>query len=113
MYLNRRRTLISRLTQNFTDRFTSLSRIFLQQHFPTNFRAIMLALNTSPLAATVVILSLYWVISSLYKAIRLRHVPGPWPAKFSSLWRVWFVHDGSAHQGYRTLHHQYGPIVRT
>lgn len=60
-------------------------------------------------------LSLFWCSCLLLKAFQqgLRQIPGPWLAKVSPLWRLWFVWDGTAHEGYRKLHKKYGPIVRT
>ncbi|ETS84381.1 hypothetical protein PFICI_02406 [Pestalotiopsis fici W106-1] len=62
-----------------------------------------------------VISVLAWLLQSLFLACRdgLRDVPGPWPAKFTPLWRFMFVYNGEAHEKYRKLHAEYGPIVRT
>lgn len=43
----------------------------------------------------------------------LRTLPGPFLARFSSLYRLSMVYKGNAPQTYRTLHRKYGPIVRT
>jgi hypothetical protein len=65
--------------------------------------------------AVAIVPVLVWLSNSLHNAFRpgLRQIPGPWLAKFSSLWRYHFVQDGSAHDGYRELHEKFGPIVRT
>jgi hypothetical protein len=52
----------------------------------------------------------------LYRSVfhpELRHMPGPWLARLSPFWRLWFVWDGTGHDGYQRLHKRYGRIVRT
>ncbi|KAF2683060.1 cytochrome P450 [Lentithecium fluviatile CBS 122367] len=74
------------------------------------------ALNTiSSFIPLVLAHHLLWICRLLFKVLQpgLRHIPEPWLAKFTPLWRIWFVWDGSAHVGYRRLHERYGPIVRT
>jgi hypothetical protein len=75
----------------------------------------MLHFNIQDAALLGAVLSVAWVASLLYRAFGsdLRGVPGPWVAKFSPIWRVWFVRNGNAHEGYRSLHEKYGPMVRT
>lgn len=43
----------------------------------------------------------------------LRKVPGPFLARFSRLYRLNLVRKGNAPENYRSLHQEYGPIVRT
>lgn len=42
----------------------------------------------------------------------LRHIPGPFPAKFTELWRTSKYAKGNWHQDILDLHRQYGPVVR-
>jgi hypothetical protein len=50
------------------------------------------------------ILSAFWT--------PLRKIPGPFLARFTGLYRLNLVRKGKAPENYRSLHHQYGPIVR-
>ncbi|CAG9990779.1 unnamed protein product [Clonostachys byssicola] len=56
-----------------------------------------------------------WVIQILYISLRpgLRDLPGPWLARYTPLWRLMFVFNGKAPEGYRKLHAKHGQIVRT
>lgn len=76
---------------------------------------ISAVLDKQFIVVLAVIAFLAWQTQVLSATFRpgLRNVPGPWPAKFTSLWRVMFVYDGEAHEKYRKLHTTYGPIVRT
>jgi len=73
-------------------------------------QSILLSLVAIPLIPII-----YWFLKATFKAYQpgLRQVPGPWLAKFSGLWRLYFVFDGNGHESYRTLHKKYGAIVRT
>jgi hypothetical protein len=59
-------------------------------------------------------------LSALFIASRVRrfyrhdllHLPGPFLAKFSGLYRLSMVGGGKGPAGYRRLHQEYGPIVR-
>ncbi|KAH6980715.1 cytochrome P450 [Ilyonectria sp. MPI-CAGE-AT-0026] len=42
----------------------------------------------------------------------LRRIPGPFPAKFTELWRTTKYAKGNWHQDILDLHRQYGPVVR-
>lgn len=42
----------------------------------------------------------------------LRKVPGPFPAKFTELWRARRYFLGNWHQDILDLHRKYGPVVR-
>ncbi|GKT70702.1 P450 monooxygenase [Colletotrichum tofieldiae] len=72
-----------------------------------------MSLHNAVIIGSILILS--WVIHSYYTAFRrgLREIPGPWLAKFSSLWRFSLVGRGKAHEEYRKLHRKYGQVVRT
>lgn len=65
------------------------------------------------IAIAIISVSL-WFCRLIYIAFdaELRRIPGPWFAKFSPLWRVRLVWNGSAHHRYRELHKKYGSIVR-
>ena len=43
---------------------------------------------------------------------RLRHIPGPFLAKFTNLQRVWWVKTKRADLIHKRLHEQYGEVVR-
>lgn len=60
------------------------------------------------------IILLYWLCQVLLVGYQrnLRHIPGPFLAKFTPLWRYRIIWRGSAHEKYRELHEKYGPIVR-
>jgi cytochrome P450 len=51
---------------------------------------------------------------STFKALAdpLRHVPGPFLARFTRLWYVWEVYKGTVHLTSVRLHRKYGPVVR-
>lgn len=42
----------------------------------------------------------------------LRTVPGPFIARFTSLWELFVTATGKGHEWYASLHERYGPIVR-
>lgn len=53
-----------------------------------------------------------WFLVSTFTAwYRLRHVPGPWLASFSSLWIARYIYQGRTKQGLESLA-QYGRLVR-
>lgn len=54
------------------------------------------------------------VLRTLQIAYRrgIRRVPGPWPAKFSILYRISMVIKGKAVEEYLEIHRRYGSIVR-
>ncbi|KAF3904234.1 hypothetical protein ABW21_db0208119 [Orbilia brochopaga] len=43
---------------------------------------------------------------------RLRNIPGPFFARFTNLWRVYYVKRGDAQFTYQRLHKKYGHVVR-
>jgi hypothetical protein len=55
-----------------------------------------------------------WISRILYTAYKpnLREVPGPWLAKFTNLWRVYYAWRGDYPETLRKLHRQYGDLVR-
>jgi hypothetical protein len=55
-----------------------------------------------------------WISQILYTAYRqdLRNVPGPWLAKFTNLWRVYYGWRGDYQQTLRQMQKQYGDLVR-
>ena len=72
----------------------------------TTFTTMML-----PTLYTWILLSIIttWYLRSY---LRLRHVPGPFWAKFSNLPRFLWVAGGKAHEIHIDLHRKYGDIVR-
>ena len=56
-----------------------------------------------PLPLLLFLASNYW---------RLRHVPGPFLAAFTDLWRLFVVWGGKAEQVQIELHKKYGDVVR-
>lgn len=62
---------------------------------------------------TIGLVALY-AISAIHIAFKrgLRSIPGPFLARFSSLYRIGLVYHGEAPTNYRRLHEQYGPLVR-
>jgi hypothetical protein len=68
------------------------------------------------LALQTLLLLLFFVnvLRSVVVALTSGHrdIPGPVLARFTDLWRLYFVSDGRAHENYGELHQKYGPIVR-
>ena len=60
-------------------------------------------------SSTIILLSLYTLARSYY---RLAHIPGPFLAKFTDLWRLLTVRRGDSHDAYLALHKRYGDFVR-
>lgn len=56
----------------------------------------------------------WYILSSLLAWHRLRHIPGPWTAKFSYLWLARLVLSGQQADRLRTLHSEHGgaPLLR-
>ncbi|KAL4811719.1 cytochrome P450 [Aspergillus spinulosporus] len=67
-------------------------------------------MNIQTLAVVTIILYAFYRAFRSY--LRLSHVPGPLPAKFTNLQRVWWVKSGRAHKYHRQMHEQYGKVVR-
>lgn len=63
------------------------------------------------LTSTVVLVVLHYARNALRRG--LRNLPGPFGAKFTSLWRVSITYKGNGVENYRKLHEKYGKIVRT
>lgn len=64
------------------------------------------------LLISVIILSCFTYAAYNYLLHPLRHVPGPFPAKITELWRTRRYMLGNWHQDILDLHNRYGPIVR-
>ncbi|KAL5358187.1 cytochrome P450 [Aspergillus floccosus] len=60
----------------------------------------------------VAALALYTLCWATQSFVRLSHVPGPFPAKFTNIQRVWWVKSGRAHEYHRKMHARYGKLVR-
>lgn len=58
---------------------------------------------TLPILLFVHLFGNYW---------RLRHIPGPWYASCSNLYRLFVVWSRKSHDVYLKLHCQYGDVVR-
>lgn len=56
-------------------------------------------------------LALVHLIRSRFRS-GLRNIPGPWLARYMSLYRLTLVYKGDAPRQYQLLHKKYGPIVR-
>lgn len=61
-------------------------------------------------------LAVFWYVwSSIMTWYRLRHIPGPWLARFSYLWHGYYAFSGRGGPVYAALHDRYaggGPFVR-
>ncbi|KAK1484646.1 hypothetical protein CTAM01_12890 [Colletotrichum tamarilloi] len=75
----------------------------------------MLSIDSNHVALGLVLILFILLVNSLRVAFRpgLSKIPGPFFARFTPLWRVFFVWKGNAHSDYRILHEKYGPVVRT
>ena len=58
------------------------------------------------------VLILFVVIRFIVSLLRLRSIPGPWPAKVSDLWRLQLVYGRRPQEVHLELHRQYGDLVR-
>lgn len=66
-------------------------------------------------AYTIMALALAYVLGRVLHSLYmcpLRNVPGPFLARFTSLWEVLAVLRGRSHEDYIKLHELYGPVVR-
>ncbi|KAL4804568.1 cytochrome P450 [Aspergillus unguis] len=76
---------------------------------------LLAASGKTLLAATSFNVGLYSSII-IYRAFlhRLRHIPGPWPAKITRLFTVWQATERTQyHLNLQQMHRQYGDFVRT
>lgn len=48
----------------------------------------------------------------LYLRSPLKHIPGPFWAKFTNIWRFWNILGGQSQRTHQQLHDRYGPAVR-
>lgn len=64
---------------------------------------------------SVLLFAISIAISSIVTALNpsLKFIPGPFTARFSSLYRPWKIAKGDAPVFYLNLHKRYGQIVRT
>ena len=62
----------------------------------------------------IVLLLIPLFLHALYKAYAtpLRHVPGPWIAKFTRLWLLGAINSREYQKINVELHRNYGPVVR-
>lgn len=68
----------------------------------------------SPLVVLfILILALYVILQIMsYLNSPLRHIPGPFLAKFTNLWRLLDTWGGRLELTHQLLHEKYGPAVR-
>ncbi|KAF5610572.1 cytochrome p450 oxidoreductase [Fusarium tjaetaba] len=64
------------------------------------------------LVSFVVLINIIQWIRQVFRS-DLWRIPGPLPARFTSLYRPLKLYTGNAHEVYHQLHLKYGPIVRT
>lgn len=64
--------------------------------------------------APLVCIALFVAFSAwtIHSWARLRHIPGPFLAKFTNLSRMWWVYNRRAHEIHINLHRKYGRLVR-
>ncbi|KAK1833684.1 cytochrome P450 monooxygenase lolP1 [Podospora conica] len=70
---------------------------------------------TAPVASVAVLvglLTLGWAVRAVRSWRRLRHVPGPALAQWSSLWMVKRLSSGRFHEAMCEVMEEYGPLVR-
>ncbi|KAJ8071205.1 hypothetical protein OCU04_001542 [Sclerotinia nivalis] len=67
-----------------------------------------------PIWVLIAIPASIYLLSILFLAIidPLRHIPGPFLARFTRAWYCWEIYKGSFHRTNQQLHSRYGPIVR-
>ncbi|KAF7960128.1 hypothetical protein EAE96_001727 [Botrytis aclada] len=67
-----------------------------------------------PIWALITIPVSIYVLSTVFLAIidPLRHIPGPFLARFTRLWYCWKIYEGDYERTNQQLHTRYGPIVR-
>ena len=56
----------------------------------------------------------WFVLNAVYSGFfhPLRRIPGPFPARFTELWRTYKYASGKWHEDILNLHRKYGPVVR-
>ena len=64
------------------------------------------------LTAETIVLLLVSTLAFQYFTPRINHIPGPFLAKFTNLWRLINVWKGRADVTQLRLHKKYGPAVR-
>ncbi|KAF7898938.1 uncharacterized protein EAF01_008151 [Botrytis porri] len=67
-----------------------------------------------PIWAHITISVSIYVLSAVFFAIidPLRHIPGPFLARFTRVWYCWEIYKGDFERTNQQLHTRYGPIVR-
>lgn len=71
-----------------------------------------LALVMDHLPAALLVLGVLSIVHLYRTWARLRHIPGPFLAKFTNLPRLYWVYKRNAHDTHIALHKKYGKIVR-
>jgi hypothetical protein len=69
------------------------------------------SVSWQPLVSAVIFIVLIYHIANRYR-FGLAHIPGPWLASVTDLWRLVTVTKGSSHEVDLELHRRYGPLVR-
>lgn len=67
-----------------------------------------------PIWALITIPVSIYILSNVFLAIidPLRHIPGPFLARFTRAWYCWKIYEGNFERTNQQLHTRYGPIVR-
>ncbi|KAF7942565.1 uncharacterized protein EAE97_006019 [Botrytis byssoidea] len=67
-----------------------------------------------PIWALITIPVSIYILSTVFLAIvdPLRHIPGPFLARFTRAWYCWKIYEGDFERTNQQLHTRYGPIVR-
>ncbi|TGO13465.1 hypothetical protein BTUL_0069g00320 [Botrytis tulipae] len=67
-----------------------------------------------PIWALITIPVSIYILSTVFLAIidPLRHIPGPFLARFTRAWYFWKIYEGNFERTNKQLHNRYGPIVR-
>ncbi|KAM0361909.1 hypothetical protein ACHAO7_011816 [Fusarium culmorum] len=73
--------------------------VVFSRHFPSSYAGVLVAIFFS------------WTIASYFTS-PLRKCPGPFLARFTSLWYMYQVYNGNSHLVLEKLHQKYGPKVR-
>ena len=60
----------------------------------------------------VILLLVLGLVHVLHSYSRLRHVPGPFAARFNDLWRLYAMNVPGYGERLVKLHRQYGPLIR-
>lgn len=90
--------------------FTHLLFLFIHEQKSEMLQAVF----SLPIGLLLTIPPSLYILSTLYLALidPLRHIPGPFLARFTRAWYFWEIYKGSFERTNQQLHSRYGPIVR-